>query len=58
MTIMIEPRFAAHILSDRKIHAIRQNYPFWSKHDCKECSIRVWEGKPYPSRRVKYAAKP
>jgi hypothetical protein len=49
--------FLARILSGRKIHTIRQNYPFWEKR-IKEVqegkavlSVREWTGIPYKSKQ-------
>jgi hypothetical protein len=55
MTIMFNRRFVEPILTGKKIHTIRANYDFWKRHDGKECSFRVWQGKPYRSRQVEFA---
>jgi len=47
MNILFTPRFEKPILEGTKIHTIRSNYDYWKrKADGKECSFRVWTGKP------------
>jgi hypothetical protein len=57
MNILINPRFVEPLLDGRKIHTLRQNYSFWKRHDGKECSIRIWEGKPYWSKQKEICTK-
>ena len=46
------------LITDRKIHTIRSNYPLWSKRISKiqtgeaTLSIRYWSGKPYNSKQI------
>jgi hypothetical protein len=54
---MVKQRFIKPIIDGIKIHTIRSNYEFWIKHDNKECSIRVWEGKPYHSKQIEFCKR-
>jgi hypothetical protein len=57
MNILINPRFVEPLMNGRKIHTIRKNYPFWKRYDGRECSIRIWEGKPYRSKQKEICKK-
>jgi len=49
MNILFEPRFEKPVLEGAKIHTIRVDYDYWKRYDGKECSFRVWTGRPYRS---------
>jgi hypothetical protein len=54
---MTQRRFELAFLSEKKIHTLRENYPFWKKRiDAINrgegyLSIRIWVGKPYRSKQ-------
>lgn len=53
--------FKEKLLSGKKIHTIRSNYPLWEKRikeiqNGEAClSVRQWEDKPYRSKQVEIA---
>jgi len=49
MNILFQPRFENPVLDGTKIHTIRADYDYWERYDGKECSFRIWTGKPYRS---------
>jgi len=54
VNILFNRRFVEPILAGRKIHTLRANYSLWQRHDGKDCSLRVWTGKPYRSPQEEF----
>jgi hypothetical protein len=48
--------FIWKIFNAKKVHTIRENYDYWSKHSGKRVNLCAWDGKPYNSKSRCFAS--